>query len=500
MRGTHHQIAVPCQSMPLPPGKTAPFPQRQRGTFAVMTAVLILVILGFCGLAIEVGKVINRKAELQAAAESIALVAARELNGTVTGVNTAAKYAMQLAPSIVYNYNASNVEWSASAIRFGSTPYGDTWLDATTAAQPANARNMFYVRVDTSQLSGAHGAVALSLLQVLPSIGSSVQISSIATAGRASINVMPLAICAMSDTPGEARGAELVEYGFRRGVSYDLMQLNPKESIKGANYLINPTALPGTPGASVIGNMDVVRPFVCTGKLAIPSLTGGDITVEADFPLDSLHEQLNSRFGSYSSPAPCNPTTAPPDTNIKEFTFSTEFPWMNDTSDQQSAQTTTKTTTTATKLLTIADLEPADVLPETTPDKLGPLWVYAKAVKYNTYSIGVAEPANGYPTFNATDVDWATLYKPAPKTKPGVSYPSPSPYGYSPTSAASNKRRILNIPLLRCPVSTGSPATAEVLAIAKFFMTVKAKEKQLYAEFVGVLPPTSLVGEVELYP
>jgi hypothetical protein len=310
---------------------------------------------------------------------------------------------------------------------------------------------------------------------------------------------MPLAICAMSETPGEARGTELVEYGFRRGVSYDLMQLNPKESAKGANYLINPTALPGTTGGSVIGNMDVVRPFVCTGKLAIPSLVGGNITVEADFPLDSVYKQLNSRFGSYEPP--CISATAPADTNVKEFDFSKEFPWMNDTPTLQSAETTTKTTTTGKKLLTIADLEPADTLPPgTTPDKLGPLWVYAKAVKSNGYTAGVAEPASGYTTFNATDAEWATLYKPAPKIKPGASYPTPSPYGYSPTSALSNKRRILNVPLLRCPVSTGSPATAEVLAIAKFFMTVKAREKQLYAEFAGVLPPTSLVGEVELYP
>jgi hypothetical protein len=469
--------------------------QRQRGAFAVITAVLILVIMGFCGLAIDVGRVLNRKVELQSAADTIALFAARELDGTEIGVNNANKAALQLASGIFYSYTASNVEWSSAAISFGATPYGDVWLDATEAAKPVNAPHLFYVRVDTSRLAASHGTVPLTLLRVIPSISSAAQVSGTATAGRSSINVMPLAICAMSETAGEARGTELVEYGFRRGVSYDLMQLNPKSNAKGANYLVNPIALPGTTGVSMMGKMDVVRPYVCTGKLAMPNLAGASITVEPDFPLSSVYEQLNSRFGSYT--APCTATTAPRDTNIKEYTFSADFPWMNDTPAKQSAETAT----TVTKLLTIADLPSDDIPATTTPDKFGPLWVYAKAVKYASYKPGLSEPSGGYATFDATDTDLATLYTPgSPKIKPGTSYPTPSPYGYAPNSTVSNKRRILNIPLLRCPVSTGSPASAEVLAIAKFFMTVKAKDKELYAEFTGVAPPTSLIGEVELYP
>jgi hypothetical protein len=498
MHGTYLNSVVSGQCITFPRGRTALIRQRERGVFAIMTALLILVILGFCGLAIDLGRVINRKVELQSATESIALLAARELNGTGAGVTRAANFVVQFAPTINYNYNNSNIEWSGDAIRFGASPYGDTWLDATEAAKPENARNLFYVRVDTSALSDAHGEVPLSLLRVLPSIGSAAQVASTATAGRSSINVLPLALCAMSDKPGEARGTELVEYGFRRGITYDLMQLNPKENTKGANYLINPIALPGTTGESVIAKLDMVRPFICTGKLAIPSLEGGDITVEADFPLNSVYEQLNSRFGSYVSP--CVAATAPPDTNIKQFTYSTDIAWMKDKPAQQSAETATKTTATATQLATLADLEHADVLPTKTPDKLGPLWVYAKPAKFISYTEGAAEPANGYATFNATDAEWATLYKPAPKINPDKPYPSPSPYGYSPTSASTNKRRILNVPLLQCPVSTGSPAKAKVLAVAKFFMTVQAQEKQLYGEFAGVLPLTSLVGEVELYP
>jgi Flp pilus assembly protein TadG len=497
MRGTYRKTVVSYGRMPLRLHCIPPRPQRQRGAFAVMTALLILVIIGFCGLAIDLGRVLNRKAELQTAADTIALFAARELDGTDVGINNATRVAARMAIDIFYNYNGSELEWSNDAIRFGSSPYGSTWLEATSAARPANVANLFYVRVDTSQLAARFSDVGMSLLQVLPSIGTTTKVSSTATAGRSAINVMPLAICAMSETPGQARGTELVEYGFRRGITYDLMQLNPKASTKGANYLVNPIAPAGTTGASVIGRMDVVRPFVCTGTLGIPTLAGGNITVEPDFPLDALYEQLNSRFGT--STTHCNSATAPPDTSTKEFTFSTEFPWMNDTPAKQSAQTAT----TSTQLFTIADLPQASIPASTTPDKYGPLWIYAKAVKFAGYREGIAEPSGGYTTFNATNPDWATLYSPGPpKIKPGSSYPSPSPYvaSFASTSDISNKRRILNIPLLRCPVPSGSPASAEVLAIAKFFMTVRAREKELYAEFAGVLPRTSLVGETELYP
>jgi hypothetical protein len=60
-------------------------------------------------------------------------------------------------------------------------------------------------------------------------------------------------------------------------------------------------------------------------------------------------------------------------------------------------------------------------------------------------------------------------------------------------------RRILNVPLLQCPVTAGSPSTATVLGIAKFFMTVQATNQNLYAEFVGLTQESALGGQVELY-
>jgi hypothetical protein len=65
---------------------------------------------------------------------------------------------------------------------------------------------------------------------------------------------------------------------------------------------------------------------------------------------------------------------------------------------------------------------------------------------------------------------------------------------------SSRGRRVLNIPLLSCEPSVPSGATAEVLAIGKFFMTVPATQNSLVAEFSGLVPESALPGEVELYP
>lgn len=499
MLETDRKVATSCQGAFGLVRKPRPRRKHETGAFAVMTAVLIVVILGVCGLAINLSRMFNRKVEMQAVADAVAMAAAKELDGTNTGVSRALAAAEQIASRHFYDYNLEKVQWSDSAIFFGTTPSGTTWLDSATAKQPANASTLFFVKVDTGRLAVEHGTVPV-IFSAFLGAGNSVQVGSTATAGRTSINAMPLAICAMSNVPGAARGTELVEYGFRRGVSYNLMKLNPNDSTKGANYLINPFSLPGASGTSVINRMDLIRPFICTGTLAIPTLSGGNITVESGFPLSSVYAQLNSRFASYTSP--CNSNTAPPDTNIKEFTYSTEFPWMNSQPTSQAAETRVRAT--PTQLLTIADLPPAEIPGTTTGGMYGPLWIYAQAVVKDSKYVGSElEPAGGYTKFGTTD--WPNLYTPgSQKVKSGSSYQA-TPYKLvkkAPPNGVSGvaDRRILNVPLLRCPVPTGSSPNAEVVAVAKFFMTVSATDKDLYAEFAGLVAQKTLTGQVELYP
>ncbi len=52
---------------------------KQAGAFAVLFAVVLLVILGFCGLALDIGSVYNRKVDVHAIAKTVALAAARRV-------------------------------------------------------------------------------------------------------------------------------------------------------------------------------------------------------------------------------------------------------------------------------------------------------------------------------------------------------------------------------------------------------------------------------------
>jgi hypothetical protein len=323
----------------------------------------------------------------------------------------------------------------------------------------------------------------------------SVEVRDRAVAGRTSINVTPLAICAMSPNPraprtnaGPPAAVELVEYGFRRGVNYDLMQLNPDAISPAKNYVIDPVFPAGSSGSSSHTSAAVVGPFVCTGTMWMPQVTGGSIRVSGPFPLDELYRQLNSRFDQYENNL-CHPNGAPPDYNVKAYDVTGGVPWMVPGSQ------TAGSTTVRGRLETILDLpsQPSDL-------RFGPLWSYAQAAKY-----AATEPPDGETLFSTAD--WDVLYKTSPA---GSGYPDSVPYLGTGTyyqepdsldlEMSKEERRVLNIPLLSCPISAGSDAPATVLAVGKFFMTVPATAVKLSAEFAGIISEKSLTGTVELYP
>jgi hypothetical protein len=340
-----------------------------------------------------------------------------------------------------------------------------------------------------------------------------VNASSNSIAGRSTINAIPLAICAMSNAPASQRinsatVVELVEYGFRRGVSYDLKNLSPGGAapLAPANFVVNPLAQPGTAGSAADMQPAAVGPYVCTGTLGIPRVTGDTIAVAASFPLDSLYKQLNSRFDQYED-ALCNFRAAPPDINVKPY-ISSSIPWLlTPVGTQQSAACNggavgvSCTAPAATKLQTIAELP----YPNGTAAEYGPVWAYAKAVPFSAYSSGVPEPSpNGYAPFTTTS--WPTLYG----GQTAQSYPSGSLTPYKAGNGANfaapdpshkpgaKDRRVLNVPLLNCSVMPSSSAT--VLAIGKFFMTVPATATTLAAEFAGAVPVDKIGGKVGLFP
>lgn len=480
------------------------FRHRQRGAIAVMTVVLLFVIFGFFGLALDIARIYNRKIEMQNVADMIALSAAAELNGTEDGITKALGQASKrLSPlgtpgSLTYQYGTQAMVWSNAAMKFSSTlSENATWIDSTSAAN--NPGQVRYVRVDTSKLNTGYGIVPTLFMHILSSELVQANIKASAIAGPSSVAVTPLAICAMRTDPARDRSGELVEYGFRRGVAYNLMDLNSEVSTSPTSFVINPLAGPGVVGSMPSNDLEKVKPFICTGTMAMSRVTGGNITVESPFPLPQLFTQLNSRFETTG--APCNAYTAPPDANIRPYYFnnngtlplSAGVPWMGAVPSGQGALRYPDNS--AQKLWTVADPEPTPS--GTTGPSFGPLWSYAKAVKY-----AASEPATGYTAYLPSQ--WSALYSPG-QPQAATTYPSTTPYAaasgaffQAPNSHKGVRgRRVLNVALLACPAASGA---AQVLAIGKFFMTVPATSSTLWGEFAGVAPEASFNGQAELHP
>jgi Flp pilus assembly protein TadG len=465
----------------------------QAGTIAIIVAVSLAVIVGFMGLALDLSRLYNRKVEMQNVADAAALAAAQKLDGTANGIDAALAAAQSVAQSFQYQYTQLPVSWSDAAVTFSTSPdRNGTWLAAGAAA--GSASNIFYAKVDTSQLDPAQGAVPMVFMSALSPAYATVNTSGSAVAGRGAIDVTPLALCALSDTPAAARTnsasyVELVEYGFRRGVSYNLMRLNPNGTTP-ANYVVNPIAPAGAAGSATDTDASTVGPDVCSGSMASPALLSGTVRVTSPFPLDSLYNQLNSRFDRYDGDL-CDPQGAPPDKNIQEYPVSASL-WMT----TKPAGQTAAETTSGNILRTIADLPP----PGGTASQYGPVWAYAKAVQY-----AASEPSPGYSAFGTSS--WSTLYggqtpKNYPsgsinpyKTTTGAYFLAPSA-GHQPGLA---DRRVLNVPLLSCPIAAGTNVVASVLAIGKFFMTVRADSATISGEFAGAMPIAKVTGTVELY-
>lgn len=475
-----------------------------------MFVLMVLTLLSMAGLVLDLAQAQNRRLELQTLANAVALAAARELNGTVAGVSNAVTAAANTADNFRYQYNQLPIPWSAGALRFAASPdAGDgAWTDAAGAsAAPAS---MLYARVDSGDLDSVVGHIATLFWRLAGNAPAALQVRARAVAGRQTIPVTPLAICAQSTTPAAARANtasasydELVEFGFRRGVSYNLMNLNPG-GVTPENFLIDPLSAPGV--ASAPGNFStaVVGPFVCAGVMLMPGLTGGTLTVQRNFPLAALYPHLNSRFDNYSG-GYCQPEAAPPDRNIKAYAVGS-INWMTPVTATQSAASWTSG---GTRLWTRADPLPGD--PSNTAAQYGPLWAYARAVPYSAYTAKPIEPAAGYTSF-ATST-WSSLYTPGPPAA-STGYPTgtsnPTPYG---TGSGSNfqapaparqpglaGRRVLNVALLNCPVPAGATASASVIGVGRFFMMVPATATNLSAEFAGAAPAASLLGTVELQP
>lgn len=468
-------------------------PAPQRGAFTIQFAVVLTALLSMVGLALDLSSVYARQAGMKSFAESAALAAAHELDGTSTGVDDAVERALVILNG-AGGPGADDAIRANGALQFGPAPDGPwTTPDAAAGLSAEQLDRLRFARFDTSSLEGAVTEVARFFA---PGEGTtSITFRESAVAGQTLLPITPLAICAMNEDPAEGRPVhgmpgtlELVEYGFRRGVTYNLLALNPHGDTP-AHFVVNPVEFPEDGRSPQDKNFepDVVRPFICSGSIMHPN--SSKLYVKEDFPLELIPE-LNSRFKLAS---PCHATVAWPDKNIMEYK---DVSWLNNTPVVPHAKEYAGTADGENVLQSIAERpEPQGALSGAdarTRDDYGTLWAYARPVKYSSTAAGnVGEPFSKsavpslYPVDDADSTKWLALTWADNLAPPYIARrigTATTPYG---TSVLY--RRILNIPLLQCPVS-GNIGT--VLGIGKFMLTSRAvdgADPYIAGEFGGLL-------------
>jgi Flp pilus assembly protein TadG len=448
--------------------------RRQHGAVAIIVALCMTLLLGMLGLVLDLGHLYVAKAELQNAADASALSGALELNGAVTGVNNALSRAIETAGKNKYDLNSQIVSINASNVSFSDSPEGP-WGNVANAQ--SNPTDKTFIKVDTSALSlNTWFIQVLSTASIIPST------FGMAVAGKFVVNITPLAICKVDD-PGTTN-----ELGYERGVSYKINDANPIGS--GTMYWIDPGS--STPGVCHITNTNDTRPYICTGKTAFTPIVNATVNTNTGIS-DSQLAALDSRFDDYPSQSQCDPITAPPDTNVREYVFddlTTGSPrkWMGIQPIQQS--------------ITFVD--------RSTNGKCG----NNKPCKPKPYSLRtVADYGvlwSGYRPTGATVSQWPTLYS----GNNATAYSETSPYVqtssangfFTPPSAAHRpgriNRRVLNMAIVDCSTAGGNCRPAKVLGIGKFLLQKRANtpgDKEIYVEFGGLLATPLPTSDIKLY-
>lgn len=148
--------------------------RKERGSIILTVAVSLPVLVGMLGLAADVGRLYVAKNELQVFADSAALAACYELDGTAQGLANARSVAATGPGS---GGTVNKWDFATKTVSNAQTSFAQTFNGAYST-NPATAAGYRFVRVQ------ATGQVPLYFLIVLPNIPSSLTITATSIAGQ----------------------------------------------------------------------------------------------------------------------------------------------------------------------------------------------------------------------------------------------------------------------------------------------------------------------------
>lgn len=269
------------------------FRARQRGAVAIIVGLSIVVLVGFIGLALDLGKLYVSKSELQNRADACALAAARDLTGaTPLTVSEAAGITAAARNLVLFQ---GHLEQQPGITSAESVKYSDSlsnpFLDRSSVTYALNT--IKYVRCDVSR-----GGIANWFAQVLnalpgTSIGpSTVSAYAVATTTPAQTAcAIPVFICRPDTaTPPVPGGYTIGQWLTTKAGNTDVGAL----SYGGGNF--GWADLSGGFSASNIANQ-----LKGAGQCNLPA-TGSKIGTTGSKA--SVSDEWNSRFGIIKGPLP----------------------------------------------------------------------------------------------------------------------------------------------------------------------------------------------------
>lgn len=445
---------------------TTNYRRHQQGAVAIIVGLSLFILIGLLGLVLDLGHLYIAKTGLQNAADAAALSGAKELNGTAAGVTAAVNKAITTAGQNKYDFT-QQVVIDIGDIRVGDTPTNMVAASSVTTNALAAGKTFLEVMIPS-------GNLRTWFMRAIPAGPENTATYGLAVAGKYEVDITPIAICKIDTDLTDPDSAQLaLDLGFKRGVSYNVSDFNP--IAPGTMYWIDPES--ATLGTCPVTSTNETLPYVCAGKTAFTPIVGQTVNTNTGVSTPQV-EALNSRLDEYTPQSKCDPATAPPDTNIKEYIYSDNAPgtpknWMAPDPTQQ-----TISCIDSPKCKTGVPM-PYD---KRTFQDYGVLW-------------------SAYRPTGATVAQWPTLYKGT--VDAALGYPETSPYAQTsgnffqvPTHTGKPGRRVLNMVIIDCKAAGGVCRPATVLGIGKFFMQRKTNgPKGIYVEFGGLLtqfPPSDI--------
>ncbi|MBZ0096451.1 MAG: Tad domain-containing protein [Sulfuricella sp.] len=454
---------------------------RQGGAVAVMVGIGMVMLVGFLALVIDLGHLYIAKTELQNGADAAALAGAKELKGTALGVTSAIAMTQQLAGKNYYDLGSKKIYDTTDAetqndiidIWVGNCPEDTCMVAASSITTDAAAANKYFIKVHTRQRDLAAWFAPIFNLVT----GGNYSITStfgMAVAGRYLIDITPLAMCALDLSKCPACDGTCstppCDCGYEKGKTYKVSDINPIGP--GTLYWLDPLA---TTSSCTVTSADDTRPFVCQGKASVATTGCNNVYTNTGIS-GPLLAALDSRFNDYDPQAQCDPATAPPDTNVREYLY-TDNNTPGKTNWWNTGDATQEPTQQAANVISRSETL-------ITTDWSGVVWSFVRPPSPNTTGRSVNASYPSSPLTPYTDSNFST-----------------APTG---GGAASQKaeRRVMNLVIVECPSVGGVCRPAPVRGIGKFLLQRRANtpsDKEIYVEFGQFVPGGPNVTDIKLY-